>query len=403
MTTRNEVERAVGQLLIGGFPGEEIHEEFAALVKDEQVGGAILFSRNLTSLEQTAALVGELEALTSNPPLWVAIDQEGGRVQRLRAPFPELPPMRVFGDRGKKTLAVRAGRLLAESLSLFGIHQNYAPVLDVDSNPNNPVIGARSFSRDPSAVARLGAAFIDGLQSGGVAACGKHFPGHGDTSEDSHLALPTLAHDRERLEQVELVPFRAAVRTGVATIMTAHIVFPLLDAEHPATLSEHVIDTLLRKDLGYDGVIVSDDLEMKAIADHYGIEDAAVRAIRAGCDQLLICHQPRLVAAAHRAIVEAVERGTISKARVLEAAARVARLKATYPARADRPRPADVVKNLPERAHAELIGALEAPKLGEAQLSSSAERRGEAFDELELDEGDPEPLELALPAKGRPN
>jgi beta-N-acetylhexosaminidase len=337
----SELRYTVGQLFVGGFPGEEVHQEFAELVKDGLCGGAIVFRRNLTSVEQAAKLARSLLSLRAPSPLLLAIDQEGGRVQRLYDPFPELPPMRAFGETKKKTLALRAGRLIAECLSVVGFNQNYAPVLDVDSNPANPVIGDRSFSRDPSTVARLGSAYIEGLQSAGVAACGKHFPGHGDTSEDSHYALPTLAHDRERLENVELVPFRAAARTGVASIMTAHIMFLAIDASLPATLSKPVL-SLLRDEIGYDGVIVSDDLEMKAIADHYGIPDAAVRAIRAGCDQLLVCHHPALLAEAHRAICDAVLKGTLEKSRVLEAAARVARLKETFHTRTDLP-PADEV------------------------------------------------------------
>ncbi len=395
VSEENEVRLAAGQLLVGGFPGGPIHEEFAALVNQGVIGGAILFPPHSTSLEQLADSMERLTSLTSPSPLWIAIDQEGGRVQRLRAPFPELPPMRAFGDARKKTLAQRAGHLIGESLRLFGIQQDYAPVLDVDSNPANPIIGDRSFSRDPSVVARLAAAFIDGLQSAGVAACGKHFPGHGDTSADSHLELPTLPHDRARLDAIELVPFRAAVRADVAAIMTAHILFPALDPEHPATLSERVIEPLLRRELGFDGVIVSDDLEMRAIADHYGIEDAAVRAVRAGCDQLIVSERPSLMLRAHRAIVDAVEKGSIEKRRLFEAADRVRRLKATFPRIGDRPRPDDVVARLPREACEALVadlarGGMEAPSPAFGGDTGSSER----IVEFELDEGDGAPLEL---------
>jgi beta-N-acetylhexosaminidase len=392
----SELHEAVGQLLVGGFPGEQIHEEFAALVREARVGGAILFSRNFTTLEDVGDMIQRLTSLTAREPIWIAVDQEGGRVQRLRAPFPELPPMRAFGEANKKTLVQRAGDLLGASLRLFGIQQNYAPVLDVDSNPANPIIGDRSFSRDPSAVARLGAAFIDGIQGAGVAACGKHFPGHGDTGTDSHLELPALPYDRARLDAIELVPFRAAVRTDVAAIMTAHIMFPALDPEHPATLSDRVIEPLLRRELGYDGVIVSDDLEMKAIADHYGIEDAAVRAIRAGCDQLLICDHPSLVARAHRAIVNAVDKGTLDRARVLEAAARVRRMKAAFPRLRDRPKPSEVVAALPLEEHRDLLEALArgGRRDAEARALGGSTASSERIAEFELDEGDGVPLEL---------
>jgi beta-N-acetylhexosaminidase len=325
-----ELELAAGQVLLGGFAGHAVSPDFAALVARGQVGGAILFSRNFSDLAGARELVLRLHELPAPEPLLLSVDQEGGRVQRLRAPFPELPTMRAFGGLGRKSVVRRAGALLAHALRALGFHQDYAPVLDVDSNPANPVIGDRAFSRDAAAVARLGAAFIDGMQSAGLAACGKHFPGHGDTHQDSHHVLPRLDHDRERLDAVELVPFRAAVRVDVAAIMTAHIVFSALDPEHPATLSPKVLRPLLREELGYHGVIVSDDLEMKAIADHYGIEDAAVRAVAAGCDQLLICHQPALVERAHAALVTAVQRGELAKGRLLEAADRVRALKARY-------------------------------------------------------------------------
>ncbi len=338
---------AAGQVLVGGFDGHEIPNDFEALVRDGQVGGAILFSRNLADLEQCRDLVRALRDLPAPTPLVISVDQEGGQVQRLRAPFPELPPFRSFGQAGRKEAAWQAGALLARALRALGFHQDFAPVLDVDSNPDNPIIGDRSASPDPSLVARIGAAFIDGMQENGVAACGKHFPGHGDTDLDSHLALPRLPHDRQRLDEIELVPFRAAARADVAAIMTAHIVFSALDPHHPATLSPKVLRPLLRDELRFEGVIVSDDLEMKAIADNYGIEDSAVMAVAAGCDQLLICHQPTLVARAHRALVDAASSGRLSADRLFDAAARVGRLKQTYVLGAPSPVEGAVAAQLP--------------------------------------------------------
>ncbi|MCC7384653.1 MAG: beta-N-acetylhexosaminidase [Deltaproteobacteria bacterium] len=324
------LERLAGELIIGGFDGPPVPEDFADLVARGAVGGVILFKRNFATPADAARLLAELQA-RAPAPLWTAVDQEGGRVQRLGPPFPQLPPMREIGARGDPASAREAGGLLARHLLPLGFRQDYAPVLDVDTNPRNPVIGDRSFSRDPEEVGRFGAALIAGLEESGVAACGKHFPGHGDTSQDSHLELPRLDHDLARLQAVELVPFRAAVRAGVASIMTAHVLFPALDAEHPATLSEKILSPLLRDALGYRGVVVSDDLEMKAVADHYGVEDAAVRAIRVGCDQLLICSKPSLQAAAHAALVRAVERGQLDRARLTEAATRVRAMKARFP------------------------------------------------------------------------
>ena len=325
-----KISDAAGQVLVGGFDGHEIPSDFEALVREGRVGGAILFSRNLSDLDQCRDLVRALRAVPAPTPLVISVDQEGGKVQRLRAPFPELPPFRSFGQANRKSAAWEAGALLAKALRLLGFHQDFAPVLDVDSNPDNPIIGDRSAGADPSLVARIGAAFIDGMQDNGLAACGKHFPGHGDTDLDSHLALPRLAHERQRLDEIELVPFRAAARADVAAIMTAHIVFSALDPDHPVTLSPKVLLPLLRQELGFNGVIVSDDLEMKAIADNYGISDAAVMAIAAGCDQLLICHQPSLVDQAHKALVDAVSGGQLSADRLFDAADRVTQLKRRY-------------------------------------------------------------------------
>ena len=324
-----DVRQAAGEVILGGFPETTVSPEYAELLRSGRVSGAVLFSRNLTSCEQAAELTQSLRAL--RPDAWLAIDQEGGRVQRLGPPFPQLPPMRQLSERTHALSHVQqAGRVLSQGLAMLGFHQNYAPVLDVDTNPDNPAIGDRAFSSDPQRVADFGVALIHALQMGGIAACGKHFPGHGDTHTDSHVELPRLSHNLDRLRRVELVPFVAAIRSGVASIMTTHVCYSTLDAVHPTTLSESVIEPLLRRELGYDGVVVTDDMEMLAIMDHYGIEEAAVRALRAGCDQILICHRVALQAAAYEAIVRAVETGALSRARLLQAAVRIRHMKQRY-------------------------------------------------------------------------
>ncbi|MBI4815269.1 MAG: beta-N-acetylhexosaminidase [Deltaproteobacteria bacterium] len=334
MTQSVGIGELVGKLVVGGFYGKSVPPEFATLVRRKRVGGAILFSRNFESVANAAELVAELRSL--DPRLWIAIDQEGGRVQRLKEPFPQLPPMRTVG-RGGVAGARKAAEILAKGMRAMGIQQDYVPDVDVDTNPQNPVIGDRSFDRDPHRVAELGAAFIEELQRHGVAACAKHFPGHGDTHQDSHHELPTLPHDFARLEAVELVPFASAVKAGVATVMTAHVLFPALDPAHPATISDTLIGPVLRQRFGYEGVVVSDDLEMRAIADNYGMGDAAVRAIRAGCDQLLVCHEVERQEAVHSALLSAVEMGLIARARVVEAYRRVETLIDRFPV--DRPEP----------------------------------------------------------------
>ena len=350
------LQQDIGQLLIGGFPGPGIDPVFARMARNGTVGGAILFRRNLEDIESVRAMNNELHALRSEEPLMVALDQEGGRVQRLRSPFPELPPMRVFGQIGDAELAREAGRVLGTSLRVLGFDQNYAPVLDVDSNPANPVIGDRSFSSDARIVCRLGAAFIDGIQASGVAACGKHFPGHGDTDLDSHLDLPRLNHDHERLRLVELPPFRAATKAGVAAIMSAHVVFAGLDPRRPATLSPLVIRPILREEIGFEGVIVSDDLEMRAISDNYDVGRAAVEAIAAGCDQLLICHHPEQIQHAFDCIERAVLDKVLAEELVRTAADRVLRMKRTYVQIKSETNDADI--GFPHDAHAELVARL---------------------------------------------
>jgi beta-N-acetylhexosaminidase len=233
--------------------------------------------------------------------------------------------MRVLGEVGDAGLAREVGALLGRELRAVGIDQDYAPVVDVDTNAANPVIGDRAFSREPSAVALLGAALAAGLQGAGVAACAKHFPGHGDTSQDSHVDLPRLPHPLERLREIELVPFRALARAGVASVMTAHVVFEALDPRRPATLSPEVM-RLLREEGGFQGCAISDDLEMKAVAEHFPLEETAPGAVAAGVDALLVCHRAEVQHRAIDLVRRAVEDGRISRARIAEARARIAAL-----------------------------------------------------------------------------
>jgi beta-N-acetylhexosaminidase len=318
----------VGQLLWCGFEGARPSPVFAGRIAAGEIGAVVLFSRNLAGIDDTFALCAELHDLAPSR-LLVAVDQEGGTVQRVRAPATVWPPMRRLGATGDAALAEAVGRALGEELAAIGIDLDFAPVLDVDTNPDNPVIGARSFARDAGEVTRLAGAFARGLAAAGVIACGKHFPGHGDTSVDSHLALPRVDHDLARLRAVELAPFRALA--WLPTIMTAHVVFAALDDARPATLSPAVIEGLLRGELGYRGVVISDDLEMNAIVGHYGVCEAAEQAIAAGCDTLLICEREDWQQEVHAHLTRAAERSQALRRRVAESAARVAALKAGHP------------------------------------------------------------------------
>src|SRR5438094_1136976 len=256
--------RQIGRLLIAGFGGHQLPVELASLAREFSLGGVILFARNVVEPEQVAELCYECARLVPDLPLWVSVDQEGGRVARLKAPFTEWPPMATLGRSGDVRLAERFARALAAELKSVGITLDYAPVLDIHTNPKNPVIGDRALGEKADDVARLGAAIVRTLQAEGIAACGKHFPGHGDTSTDSHVELPLVEHPPDRLRRVEWVPFKAAIEAGVASIMTAHVLVPSLDEKRPATLSRRIVQEILREELGYEGVIVSDDLEMKA-------------------------------------------------------------------------------------------------------------------------------------------
>ncbi len=333
--------RQIGQLLIAGFDGHQIPVELRSLAKEFGLGGVILFARNVAEPEQVAELAFDAARLVPDVPVWVSIDQEGGRVARLKKPFTEWPPMATLGRSGDVTLAQRFAKALAAELKTVGVTLDYAPVLDVHTNPKNPVIGDRALADNAQDVARLGAAIIRTLQAEGIAACGKHFPGHGDTSADSHHELPLVEHPPERLREVEFLPFRAAVDAGVATIMTAHVFVPALDDKRPATLSRHVITDLLRGELQYEGVILSDDLEMKAIAAEYAVPAAAVMAIDAGCDGALICSGDHATQAATlEALVHAVEQDRLRLPRVEDALKRQLRAKERFLAAGVAVRPA---------------------------------------------------------------
>jgi beta-N-acetylhexosaminidase len=332
--------RQIGQLLIAGFHGDQIPVEIRSLAREFSLGGVILFGRNIVEPRQVAELCHEASQLTADVPAWVSVDQEGGRVARLKAPFTEWPPMATLGRSGDVQLAERFARALAAELKAVGITLDFAPVLDVHTNPRNPVIGDRALAERAEDVARLGSVIIRAMQGEGLAACGKHFPGHGDTNTDSHLELPLVEHPPERLREVEFVPFRAAIEAGVATIMTAHVLVPALDEQRPATLSKRIVTGLLRNELHYHGIIVSDDLEMKALANDYKVPESAVLAIEAGCDTLLICSgDVDVQAAALEAIVHAVETERIRLTRVEDALRRQQRAKERFLAAGVGPRP----------------------------------------------------------------
>lgn len=317
-----------GQALVAGYPGLDIPSRLVEAVAAGELGGIILFKRNIESAAQVHRALRALAFPEHSPPL-IAVDQEGGRVARFRTDVLQLPPMRRLGDHGDVDLTREAAHCLGRHLRSIGFTMDFAPILDVDTHPDNPVIGDRSFGVDPERVSEHALAFALGLEQAGLLACGKHFPGHGDTDLDSHLALPKLAHHRERLDAIELRPFQDSLR--IPAIMTAHVVFEAIDPGVPATLSKKVITGLLRNEMGYQGCIISDDLEMKAVADGYGIVPSAIAAIEAGCDLLLVCSDIDACFKAREALATKANADSIFEARLREAAARSLSLRLKAP------------------------------------------------------------------------
>jgi len=326
------LDEKIGQLMMVGVDGEAISTEMEDLIQKEKVGGIILLPKNISSAEQTVRLLNDIKKANgaNEIPLFLSVDEEGGTISRLPSEFKGLPTTREIGSMNDPGFSYEVGQFLGKQVKSFGYNMNMAPVLDVDSNPDNPVIGDRSFSSEAEIVANLGVATMKGIQEEKVIPVVKHFPGHGDTSVDSHLALPILDADMERLNSLELIPFKKAIKEGADAVMTAHILFPKIDSSHPATLSKKVVTGILREELGFEGVIITDDLTMGAIRTSYSAGQAAVRAFLAGHDILLICHEYDNYYMAIQAMKEAVTSGKISEEQVDESVYRILSLKHKY-------------------------------------------------------------------------
>lgn len=332
------LEEKVGQMFLVGFqngnqPALEMNEQARALIQDYHVGGMVLFDRNVESPEQVAKLNDAMQSVAVNSsagiPLFISIDQEGGKVMRIRDGVTVFPGNMSLGATGDAELSRQSGKVMGEELRALGINMNLAPSLDVNNNEKNPIIGVRAFSSDPDQVAEMGIAQMMGFREGGVLSVAKHFPGHGNTDSDSHIDLPTVSHSMEQLEEVELKPFRQAVDEEVDAVMSAHITFPAIDDTPglPGTLSSRVLTDLLRKEWGYNGVIMTDDMEMGAIVDNFGAGDAAVKAVKAGADILLIAHEWERQKESIETVIHAVEKGEISEKRIDQSTRKILQLK----------------------------------------------------------------------------
>ncbi len=290
MSIISKFEQLAGNIILAGFDGLALPSEFKRLLQFDALAGIILFKRNVDSIEQVAELnESARHAAPVNSPPIIAVDQEGGRVVRLREPLTVIPCARRFGELDNAEITHKAGKLVGCELASLGFTLNFAPVCDVDTNPNSPIIGDRAYGSSSEKVIKHSLAFARGLISGGIIPCSKHFPGHGDAALDSHLSLPTVSHDIDRLNNVELRPFAAWAEAELGPIMTAHVMYPAFDEINPATLSSVIIEEQLRGRLGFKGPVLTDDMEMGALALFGGPAGAAVQAVEAGADGLLIC------------------------------------------------------------------------------------------------------------------
>lgn len=353
-TTLADRKRRAGQRLIIGLSGPSVDDDLRALVQEIQPAGFVLFGRNIEEPEQVLELNRELASLVApSSPAILAVDQEGGRVQRVRDPATVWPPMRDVGRAAMHTHEVSSA--MALELRAMGFNLNFAPVSDVDSNPANPVIADRSFGRTPELVSEQVVAFIRAHQAAGMVACAKHFPGHGDTEVDSHLALPVVEREEPDLRHVELAPFAAAVRAGVGSVMSSHVVYPAWDEEWPATLSARIIPRLLRDELNYAGVVFSDDMEMKAIHGRWETMTQVTRSTHAGIDVLLSCEQPGLQYDFFHSLVLAQERDQGQHNATVDAVERVDTLRRRFFLNASPRPPLSVVGDLNHKILAAMV------------------------------------------------
>lgn len=332
--TEEQLRLEVGQHFMVGFDSTELTSELEQYLAEYKIGNIILFQRNVTDNEQLRRLCADIQKCvkkhTGHGAL-IAIDQEGGTVSRLRSDGVNVPGAMALAAAGGPELARKAGQVTGRQLRSVGVNFDFAPDMDVNCDPDNPVIGVRSYGDTPDQVSAYGTEMIRGLQENQVLACAKHFPGHGDTNMDSHLSLPCVTKPVEELEKMELPPFAKAVEAGVAGVMTAHIIFPKLEQEEiPATMSRRIITGLLRDKMGYDGLVVTDCMEMAAISTYYGTSRGAVAALRAGADLVLVSHTAEKAKEAIQTVEEAVRSGSISWEELRKSTERILRIKEEY-------------------------------------------------------------------------
>ena len=324
------LEEKIGQLFIVGFEGTELSQSIVGLIKQEKIGGVILFSRNFKDVPQLIRLINDVQTCSfeyQDVPLFVSVDQEGGRVSRLGPPFTQFPSCAEIGGSNDEIQTKSYAESLANELKVCGINMNYAPVLDILTNKENEVIGDRAFGSDPDLVSCHGNIVIKEFLDQNLIPVGKHFPGHGATSLDSHFDLPEVDTSMEHLKTVETIPFKKAIQNGLEVIMTAHVRYHRMDPLFPATLSKTILTRFLKEELGYKGLIITDDLEMKAVERYYSEEEIPVLAVLAGADCLLVCHNHERQQVFIKGLKTAVKKGVISEKRIQESFDKIMDLK----------------------------------------------------------------------------
>lgn len=366
------IRQIIGQHFFIGISGHALTADEKKFIVENNIGGICLFGRNVSDPKQVHDLCAEIQSLRhrqfEKAPLFIGIDMEGGRVHRLKAPFTVWPAVKKLGDIDAPTVSFHFANRMGQELKSVGINLDFAPCVDVFTNSANTVIGDRSLSSDPEIVAKHASALVRGYIKSGVLTCAKHFPGHGNTIVDSHEDLPIENSDLERLEQIELIPFRRTIKARVDMIMTSHIKFPKIDPEWPATLSEIFVKKMIREELRYRGLIITDDLGMKAMTKHYGIDEVPVRALQAGVDMLLYCNDPEVPPQALEAVLGAAAQGVLKEVNLENSYARIMDLKNTKLTQPDPLPMNEVVQIVGNPEHLKIASAIKNGEIPEGLL-----------------------------------
>ncbi|MFD2611334.1 beta-N-acetylhexosaminidase [Paenibacillus gansuensis] len=330
MTLRDKI----GQMVMVGIEGTEVGKITQQMLQQYKVGGIIVYANNLTSVSQTRALLNSLKQSSKEagilPPLLLGTDQEGGRVSRFPAGIDKFPASRVIGNTNNADYANKVGQVMGSTMKAFGLNMDFAPDLDVNTNPNNPVIGDRAFGTTPQRVIKMGISEMKGIGKAGVIPVVKHFPGHGDTSVDSHKGLPVVTHGLDRLRKVEFAPFQEAVQQGADAVMVAHLLMSQLDPNVPSSMSKVIIQKYLRKELGFEGVVITDDMTMGAIGKNYTLDGAVIRSVLAGSDIILVGHEPEKQRLVLQSLYKAAQNGKIPADHINASVRRILELKQKY-------------------------------------------------------------------------